>query len=107
MFTILGLVLATATTTLTLARARIFKPFRDWVSGRSEFWGDLVNCTYCTSHWVAFFYAAIGARRVADHLGMSNVLLVWLVLSMSLVALSAPVQWLVFNAHKWMEREEE
>jgi hypothetical protein len=27
---------------------------REWVDNHSEFFGDLIHCPYCTSHWVGF-----------------------------------------------------
>ncbi len=42
------------TVSTTIARARVFRPLRAWVKGRSDFFGEGVSCQYCISHWVAF-----------------------------------------------------
>jgi hypothetical protein len=33
----------------------IFENARNWIKGKSKFFGDLINCTLCTSTWVGFF----------------------------------------------------
>jgi hypothetical protein len=33
----------------------IFENFRNWVIKQSKFFGDLIQCTLCTSTWVGFF----------------------------------------------------
>jgi hypothetical protein len=77
------------------------------VEDRSEYFGDLVNCTYCTSHWVAFFYAALGTQAIAARLHVvGHMVSVWFVLAMTLVAISSPIQWVIYYAHKNMKREE-
>ncbi len=42
------------TVSTTISRARVFRPLRSWVKGRSDFFGEGVSCQYCISHWVAF-----------------------------------------------------
>lgn len=53
----LGLAVGTASWTLT--KALIFKSMREWVDDRSQWFGDLVNCPYCASHWLAIAGVAI------------------------------------------------
>ena len=38
----------------TITRERIFAPLRERLGGKEKFWGYLVSCPYCTSHYVAF-----------------------------------------------------
>jgi hypothetical protein len=47
----------------TIARARVFRPFRSWVLRRSAYFGEGVSCQYCISHWVGFALAAIYRPR--------------------------------------------
>ena len=38
----------------TLTKERIFEPLREWLGGKETFFGYLVSCPYCASHYVAF-----------------------------------------------------
>jgi hypothetical protein len=38
----------------TIARERIFAPLRNRLGGMETWFGYLVSCPYCVSHWVAF-----------------------------------------------------
>lgn len=38
----------------TLARERIFAPLRHMLGDKETWWGYLVSCPYCVSHWIAF-----------------------------------------------------
>jgi hypothetical protein len=38
----------------TIAKERIFEPLRHRCGGRDTFFGYLVSCPYCVSHWLAF-----------------------------------------------------
>jgi hypothetical protein len=53
------LALATAAISVTTSKARVFASARRWIASRSDWFGDLVSCTYCTSHWVAIAFVAI------------------------------------------------
>lgn len=53
------LALAVAAISLTITKAAIFKNLREWVDERSEWFGKLVSCPYCTSHWVSFILVVI------------------------------------------------
>lgn len=61
-------VLALATTAIsrTTSQGKIFAPAREWVSTRSEWLGKLVNCAYCTSHWVAIVFVVIYRPRLVS-----------------------------------------
>ena len=56
---VICLSIITASIAFTLSETKLFLPFRDWVSARSKFLGKLVNCGYCTGHWIAFALVAI------------------------------------------------
>lgn len=34
-------------------------PVREWVKRRSSYLGELLSCTYCFGHWVAFGLVAL------------------------------------------------
>ena len=48
---ILGLAASAFST--TVASSRLFKPLRLRIHSRSNWWGDLVGCSYCLGHWAA------------------------------------------------------
>ncbi len=79
---------ATGVASLTLTRARPLRPIRQWIQKRSQWWGELVGCPYCISHWVA-------AGLVAWHWpGLYNAILEWLMV----VAIAAPSAALVYRS---------
>lgn len=53
------LALATAAISVTISKARIFASAREWIASRNTWLGELVSCSYCTSHWVAIALVAI------------------------------------------------
>lgn len=54
-----ALALATAAISTTISRAHVFASPREWIASRSTWLGELVSCSYCTSHWVAMTLVAI------------------------------------------------
>lgn len=50
---------ASAAISYTVADALIFKPVREWISKKSNFFGHLVCCGYCTGFWVSFILEII------------------------------------------------
>lgn len=59
--TCLVLALAVGSASFTVARTKISVPFRTWVMKKSKWFGGLVTCPYCTSHWLAA--VAVGIYR--------------------------------------------
>lgn len=53
------LAVATSAISLTLAMSKMFYRPRGWVVRHSSFLGELVNCHYCTAHWVALGLCAL------------------------------------------------
>lgn len=41
--------------TSILVWGSIFEKTREWIKSKSQFFGDLISCTLCTSTWVGFF----------------------------------------------------
>ncbi len=53
------LALATAAISVTISKARLFASAREWIAKRNTWLGELMSCSYCTSHWVAIALVAI------------------------------------------------
>jgi hypothetical protein len=49
---ILEIGVTTGVISLTLTKSKLFSPVRNWIRYRSPWWGELVSCPYCASHWV-------------------------------------------------------
>lgn len=49
---------------LTLTRAPIFRPIRNWVDNQSDMLGALVKCPYCMGHWLGFLAVAVYRPRL-------------------------------------------
>ena len=77
---VMGAAVAAASVTLSLSKA--FAWLRDWVDARSEFWGNLLGCPYCVSHWFALAAVALGLDwRLLGMLGLTPAVwffVVWL-----------------------------
>ncbi len=75
----------------TIARERIFLPLRNRLGGMDTWFGYLVSCPYCVSHWLAF--ALVPATEsyfiaVTPDLAGAGVLS-WFLSSILVVALAA------------------
>ena len=80
--------LATAAISLTISKAKVTAPAREWLARRNKWLGNLVECPYCTSHWVAFALVALYRPETILHLW---VVLDLLVVAFVIVALAALV----------------
>ena len=54
---------AIAVISLTLTQTLIFKGFRKWVKFKNHFFGDLISCPYCASHWISVIFGIIFIPR--------------------------------------------
>ena len=50
---------ACAAVSITATKAVITRPIRVWVGSKSKFLGELWECPYCFSHWVALIFTII------------------------------------------------
>lgn len=91
MLTVAWLALACAVVSMTLSKSTLFKPLRGALS-RWHHLTKLANCVYCTSHWVAFWLVWVSGFRLLP--GLSG----FFITSFVLVALAAPVSWVIFRA---------
>lgn len=53
------LALMTAAISVTISKSRVFASAREWITARNTWFGELVSCSYCMSHWVAIVLVAI------------------------------------------------
>lgn len=86
--------IAVGAVTMTLSKSKIFLPIREIIKERSEFLGDLINCTYCTSHWIAAAFVILFQPSLMDA-AFQNFMLCWLLL----VALASGTVWFIFKTH--------
>lgn len=57
--TAIVLAFAVSAISMTISKTKVFRPVRQWIQARSQWLGELVNCPYCTIHWVAFAAVAL------------------------------------------------
>jgi uncharacterized membrane protein len=76
----------------TIARERIFEPLRARLGGKDTWFGYLVSCPYCVSHWIALVLVPITGTFVVDvhpRLGPVGGVLRWLLSSILVTVLAA------------------
>jgi uncharacterized protein DUF1360 len=61
-----ALSLATGAAAFTITRTKISEPFREAVKQRSPWFGNLVSCPYCTSHWLSAAAIALMQPQLTD-----------------------------------------
>ena len=66
MLTIIFLALAASAISVTITRGKVFEGVRTFVKGHNKWGGDLISCSYCTSHWVSFVLTAIYQPRLIE-----------------------------------------
>lgn len=68
LFQMFVLALATAAISVTVSKARVFASFRSWVASKNAWFGELISCSYCTSHWVALALTAVYRPKLVSQL---------------------------------------
>ena len=59
----------------TITKGSIFRNFREWVIKRNSWFGQLIICPYCMSHWVAFFaMLTFHPRMIASNISIADYL---------------------------------
>ncbi|HSI21265.1 MAG TPA: DUF1360 domain-containing protein [Verrucomicrobiae bacterium] len=92
---ILYLALAVSALAVTVSKGKVFIPFREKVAKWSSWWGELITCPYCLSHWLALVLVLIYQPRPVQ----SNIYLLDLLVStMVVVAISAFSAGLILRA---------
>ena len=82
--------LVAASLAFTLSETQLFLPFREWLTGQSKFLGKLINCGYCTGHWIALVLVAIYKPIIFDSYKVLGFLL-----SVLVIAWLAGIQWVI------------
>jgi hypothetical protein len=96
----------------TIAKEKIFEPLRVRLGGRDTWFGYLVSCPYCVSHWIAFALVPLtGASylRVAPRWGLLSTVLDWFLSSILVVVLAAFLRvgfWLVDESQGLVRRRQ-
>ncbi len=86
------LAIAVAAVSMTIGRAKVSRGFRDWVETKSAWFGELVNCPYCISHWIAFAAVAWYRPRVITS---GFIIFDWIVSLFLIVALASLVSGMI------------
>lgn len=76
----------------TVAKERIFEPLRERLGGKRTWWGYLLSCPYCASHWIAFALVPLTDAyyvRVALPPGPLAMVLSWFLSSILVVVTAA------------------
>lgn len=68
----------------TVAKERIFAPLRDRLGGKSTWFGYLVSCPFCASHWIAFVVVPLTGAYYAPATAVS-----WFLSSILVVVVAA------------------
>ena len=50
----------------TVAKEKIFAPLRERLGGKETWFGYLVSCPYCASHWIAFLLVPLTGAYFVD-----------------------------------------
>jgi len=76
----------------TLAKERIFAPLRAWLGGSQTWFGYLVACPYCASHYIAFVLVPLTgtyAIHVRPAWGLVSTILDWFLSSIFVTVIAA------------------
>ena len=61
--------IAVSVVSMTVTKAVVFKPLRDYVKKKSEFFGELLSCPFCFSFWLALPLQAMFKIRLISSAG--------------------------------------
>ena len=61
---VIYLSLITASISYTVTETKLFKSVREWIKGKSYYFGELLCCGYCFGHWVSFALVIIYKPRL-------------------------------------------
>ncbi|WP_164018922.1 hypothetical protein [Pyxidicoccus trucidator] len=75
----------------TIARERIFAPLRERLGGKDAWFGYLVSCPYCVSHYAAFVLVPLTGTYAIDVVvgGWPGWVLSWFLSSLLITVISA------------------
>jgi hypothetical protein len=55
-----------ASVSFAITETKLFLPLREWVKGKNSFLGELLSCSYCFGHWIAFVLVALYRPRLFE-----------------------------------------
>jgi Protein of unknown function (DUF1360) len=58
--------IATGAISLFITKSTLLNGFHTWLEKKSPFLGEMLNCPWCTSHWVAGFFTIIYRPLLID-----------------------------------------
>jgi hypothetical protein len=87
---VIWLSILTASVSFTVTETKLFSPLRVWITRQSNFLGHLINCGYCTGHWIAFILVAAYQPRLFHIHGLTDYFFTALV-----IAWLGGVQWAI------------
>lgn len=58
--------IATGAISLFLTKSTLLNGFHAWLEKKSTFFGEMLNCPWCTSHWVAGFFTLVYQPLLLD-----------------------------------------
>ena len=61
-----------------LSNSKLFKPFREWLTEKKRFLGELFNCWGCLSFWVAIIYFQLPHKELLRFIFISVLVSVFL-----------------------------
>lgn len=77
----------------TIAKERVFEPLRKALGGKATWFGYLVSCPYCNSHWIAFALVPLaGMHRtvtIAPQWGIATTVIEWFLSCVCVVTIAA------------------
>ena len=111
LFNVFILGVATGAISLLLTKSPVFNFLHDWLDKHSPFFGKMLDCPWCTSHWVALFFVLVYRPLLLDgswrpawlYASWLNYLLIpvdYLVTVMVLVAISSVIARTIYSAYK-------
>lgn len=101
---IVWLSLTAASLTLTISKGKIFRNPRNRLTMLNSWLGELINCPYCTSHWISLLLVAIFRPRPL----VSEIMIIDLAVSMFiLVSLSSMLIGLIYKSISMVSTDEE
>jgi hypothetical protein len=87
--------LAVSTVSMTMTKAKISKPLREYIKSRNAWLHGLFSCPYCFGHWVSFV-AVLAVRPVVTNSGFLPLDL--LISALAVTALAAIGSGWIFRA---------
>lgn len=87
--------LAVSTVSMTMTKAKISKPLREFIKRRNTWLSELFSCPYCFGHWVSFA-AVIAVRPTVTNSGFYPLDVV--ISALAVTALAAVGSGLIFRS---------